>query len=51
MPEDKLPQDIKFSEYVQARTYAGHCSFVNQIEYSATNNIAFTTGVSDEAIF
>ena len=33
-----------------AKTYAGHTSFINQIELGNDQNYLFTTGIEDECL-
>ena len=53
MKPDSLPENANIDEFVQAKRYPSHCSFVNDIQMAKRGNETklFTTGIFDEAVF
>lgn len=48
---DNIAENINKNRLCQAKTYASHVSFVNQIEMDINEEFLFTTGVSDQCVF
>lgn len=50
--KDFVTENIPKEKMFLAKSYAGHVSFVNQIEANPSNpNYLFTSGIADECVF
>lgn len=49
--KNKIAENINKSRLCQSKSYAGHVSFVNQIEINSNGDSLFTTGINDQCVF
>lgn len=49
--KNKIAENINKSRLCQSKAFAGHVSFVNQIEVNMNGDSLFTTGINDQCVF
>lgn len=49
--KNQIAENMNKTRLCQSKSYAGHVSFVNQIEMDSAGDLLFTSGVNDECVF